>query len=118
MVRGPSGVLLFERPYILQVVDVEEDGNAGHEQGQLLLDRGALVLASAPDCAAHRATRLSTRGAGRSRGAGGRVGARTVRKEHVPAGAEAELQGGHALGGRQLEHRHACLLVSNDETSF
>ena len=54
----------------------------------------------------------------RVRGAGGRVGARTVREEHVPAGAEAELQRGHALGGCQLEHRHACLLVSNDETSF
>ena len=45
--------VLLEGPYVLQIVDVEEDRDTGYKEQQLPLDRRALVLACTPDC--HRA---------------------------------------------------------------
>ena len=42
--------VLLEGPYVLQIVDVEEDRDTGYKEQQLPLDRRALVLAGAPDC--------------------------------------------------------------------
>eukprot|EP00964_Phaeocystis_antarctica_P048764 scaffold28236_cov59-Phaeocystis_antarctica.AAC.3 len=64
----------------LEVVDVEEDGCVRHEQGELPLDRGALVLAGAPD----------------------------VAEEHVPLVALGEGHVRRRLGRDELDQRLAC----------
>ena len=41
--------ILFERTNVGEVVDIKKDLDARHEQAELALDDGALVLPSAPD---------------------------------------------------------------------
>ena len=79
---------------VLQIVDIEEDGDPRKEQAELSLNVCALVLACAPDVAPARSTQRWWSGCVDS---GWFMG--TAAQEHMPLVALCESKIGHSLSG-------------------